>query len=282
MQERWAFDPTYSHGYLVPLAALVLLWARRDRMPAAPPTTNWWGIVLVGVGAVMQLVGAYYFVGWLGGAAIIAYIGGVTACLGGWPALKWAAPAIIFLFFMIPLPHRIDVLMHQPLQKISTQASGVALQMVGLPAITEGNVIILDDVELGVVDACSGLKMFIIFFCLSTAIALLARRHLLERIFIVLSAAPIAIVCNVARITATGVAYQWVGEESANLIYHDLAGWLMMPMALLLLWGELRLMSVLFIEEEPVRPAFRLAEVMPVRGENAPGSANRPPRTNPA
>src|ERR671911_2862199 len=65
MQERWAFDPTYSHGYLVPLAALVLLWARRDRMPAAPPTLNWWGMVLVGMGAVMQLLGAYYFVGWL-------------------------------------------------------------------------------------------------------------------------------------------------------------------------------------------------------------------------
>ena len=159
---------------------------------------------LVGLGVAMQLLGAYYFVGWLSGAAIIAYIGGATVLVGGWPALRWAAPAIVFLLFMIPLPHRIDVLMHQPLQKISTRASGVALQMLGLPAIIEGNVIVLDDVELGVVDACSGLKMFIIFFCLSTAIALLAQRHLLERIFIVLSAAPIAIVCNVARITATG------------------------------------------------------------------------------
>jgi len=157
------------------------------------------------------------------------------------------------------------------------------LQMLGLPAIIEGNVIVLDDVELGVVDACSGLKMFIIFFCLSTAIALLAAdRHPLERIFIVLSAAPIAIVCNVARITATGVAYQLVGEKSANLIYHDLAGWLMMPLALLLLWGELCLLSALFIEEEPIRPAFRLSEMVPARGDPASASANRPPRTNPA
>ena len=56
----------------------------------------------------------------------------------------------------------------------------------------------------------------------------------------------------------------------------------MMPMALLLLWGELRLMSALFIEEEPVRPAFRLAEAVPIRGDTATASANRPPRTNPA
>ena len=282
MQQRWAFDPTYSHGYLVPLAALVLLWARRDRMPAASASPNWWGVVLVGLGVAMQLLGGYYFVGWLSGAAIIAYIGGATLLVGGWPALRWAAPAIMFLLFMIPLPYRVDELMHQPLQKISTRASGVALQMLGLPAIVEGNVIVLDDVELGVVDACSGLKMFIIFFCLSTAIALLAQRNLVERIIIVLSAAPIAIVCNVARITATGVAYQLVGEETANLIYHDLAGWLMMPLALLLLWGELCLMSALFIEVEPMRPAFRLSEMVPVRGDAASASANRPPRTNPA
>ncbi len=282
MQQRWAVDPTYSHGYLVPLAALVLLWARRDRMPAASPSPNWWGLGLVGMGVAMQLVGAFYFVGWLSGAAVIAYIGGATVLVGGWPALRWAAPAIVFLFFMIPLPHRVDVLMHQPLQNISTQASGVALQMLGLPAIVEGNVIALDDMKVGVVDACSGLKMFIIFFCLSTAIALLAQRNLLERIFIVLSAAPIAIMCNVVRITSTGVAYQLVGEESANLIYHDLAGWLMMPLALLLLWGELCLMSALFIEEEPMRPAFRLSEMVPVRGDAASASANRPPRINPA
>ena len=43
MQARWAFDPTYSHGYLVPLASLVLLWARRDRMPSAPPAM--WALV---------------------------------------------------------------------------------------------------------------------------------------------------------------------------------------------------------------------------------------------
>ncbi len=283
MQERWAFDPTYSHGYLVPLAALVLLWARRDRMPAAAPSPKWWGVVLVGLGVAMQLVGGYYFVGWLSGAAIIAYIGGATVLVGGWPGLRWAGPAIVFLFFMIPLPHRIDVLMHQPLQKVSTQASGVALQMLGLPAIVEGNVIVLNDVELGVVDACSGLKMFIIFFCLSTAIALLAeQRNLLERFFIVLSAAPIAILCNVVRITATGLAHEYVGGEAANLIYHDLAGWLMMPLALLLLWGELCLMSALFIEEEPIRPAFRLSEMVPVRGDSTSASASRPPRTNPA
>jgi exosortase len=285
MQQRWAYDPTYSHGYLVPLAALVLLWARRGRMPAASPSPNWWGAVLVGLGVAMQLVGAYYFVGWLSGAALIPYIGGATLLAGGWPVLRWASPAILFLLFMVPLPYRFDELMHRPLQSISTKASGVALQMLGLPVIVEGNVIVMDDVELGVIDACSGLKMFIIFFCLSTAIALLAeKRTLLERIFIVLSAAPIAILCNVARITATGVAYQLVDEKSANLIYHDLAGWLMMPMALLMLWGELCLLSALFIEEEPIRPAFRLSEMVPVRGDtsSASASANRPPRTNPA
>lgn len=268
MSRRWSSDPTYSHGYLVPLAALLILWARRDRMPAAVATPCWWGLGLVALGVAMQSLGAFYYVRWLSGAAMLAYLAGAAAMIGGRPGLRWAAPAIGFLVFMIPLPHRFDVLMHQPLRRVSSMASGCALEMLGIPAIVEGNVIHLDGVELGVVDACSGLKMFILFVGLSTAIALLARHRTLgERVLIVLSAAPIAILCNVIRITLTGVMHEVASPELANLVFHDLAGWLMMPMALGLLWIELWLLSILFVEAEAApRRAFRLAEAVPATG----------------
>ena len=62
----------------------------------------------------------------------------------------------------------------------TTTASTFALQTLGLPAVAEGNVILLNDVRLGVVEACSGLRMLVIFFALSTAVALLMRRPLWE------------------------------------------------------------------------------------------------------
>jgi exosortase/archaeosortase family protein len=72
----------------------------------------------------------------------------------------------------------------------------------------------------------------------------------------VASAIPIAILVNVIRITATGVAYHLAGRESAlaRLIYHDLAGWLMMPLALVMLWLELKFLANLILEEPEPGP----------------------------
>jgi exosortase len=281
MGRRWEVDPTYAHGYIVPVVALAILWARRARMPAASSRPGWWGLGLIALGSAMQILGAFYYVRWLCGAAILAYLGGMAALVGGWPALRWAAPGIGFLAFMIPLPYRVDVLLRHPLQRISALSSGCALQMLGLPAVVEGNVIALNDVELDVVDACSGLKMFILFLCLSTALALLVRRGPVERLLIVLSAAPIAIVCNVARITATGVMHELAGARWAELVFHDLAGWLMMPLALGLLWCELRLLSLIVVVDEPARVAPRPAPDDPAHAARPAAGLARHPVTVP-
>ena len=264
MAGRWELDPTYSHGYLVPLISLLVFWSRRHSAPEPSTRPQWWALGLFAAGFAMQLAGTYIYFNWLIGASLVVYLAGVVALIGGWPSLRWAIPGLFFLFFMIPLPYRLEAMMRGPLQRISTTASAFALQTVGLSAITRGNIIVLSDstghpIELGVVDACSGLKMLIVFFCLTSAFAVLVKRPLGERLLILLSTVPIALICNIARITATGILYVLVGEKWANLVFHDLAGWLMMPMALALLWLELKLLSALFIDDAPSdQPTFRL------------------------
>ena len=147
---------------------------------------------------------------------------------------------------MIPLPYQLAVAMAGPLQHVATTASTYLLQTLGMPAIAEGNVILLNEASLGIVEACSGLRMLVVFFALSTAVALVARRPFWERVFLGFSAIPIALFTNVVRITATGVAYETVGGEAGHFIFHDLAGWLMMPLALALLGLELKFLTHLF------------------------------------
>jgi exosortase/archaeosortase family protein len=107
-----------------------------------------------------------------------------------------------------------------------------------------------------VAEACSGLGMLMTFFALATAAALLVRAPLLNRLLLVASAVPIAVFANVARITATGLAYHSGGARSpaARAIMHDLAGWLMMPLAFGLLYLVICFLSHLFIEEPECRP----------------------------
>jgi exosortase len=130
---------------------------------------------------------------------------------------------------------------------VGTEASTYLLQTCGYPAVAEGNIIYMDEVKLGVIDACSGLGMLMTFFALSTAVALVIERRRSDKLAIIASAIPIALIANIARITASGMVY-WTWGEDAGSFLHDWAGWLMMPLALALLWLELRFLDRLLTE----------------------------------
>lgn len=257
MLDRWMNDARYSHGFLVLAFAAYLLWRRRELRPAPPDRPSWWGLPLIVAGVAAQMSGALVFFGWLEGFALILVSGGVATLWGGPKALRWAAPSLAFLIFMIPLPYRIEIALGGPLQRIGTLASTYALQTFGLPAIAEGNIIRLDDkASIAVVEACNGLGMLAAFACYATAAAMvMENRDPITRGFVLLSAAPLAVVANVARITTTGLVHATVGGGAADLVFHDLAGWLMMPLALALLWGELALLGALIVNGEEA-PAF--------------------------
>jgi exosortase len=268
--QRWATDPRYSHGFLVPLFALYLLWMRRDRLAgAAAWRPSWWGLLGVVGGLALNAAGTYLYLDWLKALSFPLCLAGLGVLMGGLPALRWFWPAAAFLLFMTPLPYRLEVALAHPLQRMATAASTYALQTLGFAAFAEGNVIRMGEVRLGVVEACSGLSMLMTFFALSTAVAILIRRTIWEKVLIVVSAAPIALVANLLRITVTGVLHKVAGHYVADLVFHDLAGWLMMPLALGLLWAELRLLDWIVVK----RPARE--EAAPLFDFAAPGPAPR-------
>jgi exosortase len=278
---RWSQDPLYSHGYLVPGFALFLLWVRRGRLLEGGMRPTWWGAPILLGGLLMRLLGSGYYFVWLDEVSFVPCLAALWLMIGGWTGWRWAWPAIAFLLFMIPLPYRFSVAMTGPLQQLATVCSTFLLQTLALPALADGTVIRLDDIEINIVEACSGLRMLVIFFALSTAVALVIRRPLWQKLVLVASAVPIALVVNVLRITATGVLYETVSSEAAHAVFHDLAGWLMMPVALLFLALELKLLASLVIEPVAIGPrvvgaARPLAQPVPPRA----GAGRRRTRPN--
>ncbi len=248
LSHRWASDPQYSHGYVVPFLALVLLWVRRGARPPALLQPSWWGVAFLAAGGVICLVGGYFNFSTLDQGELLVGVTGCCLLLGGWPALRWAWPAVAFLVFMLPLPYTLETALSHPLRHVATLASTYALQTLGFPAVAEGNVILIGDLKLGVLEACSGLSMLLTFFALSAFVAMIVRGSLPARGLIFLSAVPIGVLMNVARITATGALARLVSSAAANVLFHDLAGWLMMPLALGLLWLEVWVMGRLFVQ----------------------------------
>src|SRR5262245_15633842 len=248
LTQRWSTDANYSHAYLVPLFSLYLLWSRRSAIDWTQARSSWWGLPVLAAGIAMKLAGAYYYLDWLEAISLLPVLLGTTLLLIGKSSIQYAGLAIGFLAFMIPLPFRIETALSLPLQRVATIASTYVLQTIGQPAFAEGNVIVIGSARIGVVEACNGLGMLVLFFAMATAVAILIRRSILEKVILIASAAPIAVAANVLRITTTGLLHATVGGEWANRFFHDFAGWLMMPVALGLLWLELQLMSRSVIE----------------------------------
>jgi len=254
LASTWQTNPHYSFGYLVPLFAVYLLWHRRDRLnpQAFRPTLAGLLLLLAGIG--MRLGGTYYYYLWLDPFSLIPSLAGVWLMVGGWAAWRWGWPALLFLAFMIPLPYRLAHALSAPLQTMATIASTFVMQVLGLPALAEGNNILLNENSLAIEAACSGLSMLMVFFALSAGVAMLIKRPWLDRLILVASAIPIAIVVNIIRITLTGILYETVNGEVAHAFFHELAGWLMPPLALALLWAEFKVLNGLFLPAAtPVR-----------------------------
>jgi exosortase len=281
LAERWRHDSNYSHGFLVPLFALFLLWSRRARLAAGGPLRpSWWGLAVLLPALALYAAGALLYLDWLNGLSLLPCLAGLAVVLSGWAALRWAWPAIAFLGFMVPLPYRLEAFLTQPLQRLGTLASTYALQTLGFAAFSEGNVIRLGHAHIGVVEACSGLSMLVVFLTLSVAVALVVHRPRWERLLVVASGVPIALVANITRITVTGALHKVAGSELADLVFHDLAGWLMMPLALGLMWLELHLLSWV-VPAQTVDDAreLRLHLFGPAGEERA--APQRPPRIVP-
>lgn len=256
MADRWSSDPQYSHGFIVPVFALVVLWSRRSMLTNVVWEPAWVGGLLMGIGFALRYIAIPSDIEPLDVLSLLPTLFGMTLLVGGWSVLNWSWPGLAFLGFMMPLPFSAEMALSQPLRRIATEMSTYALQTLGCPALAEGNIIYIEQIPLGVEQACSGLGMLMTFFALATALAMIVDASTTDRLVLVASAIPIAILANVIRITATGFAYHLGGRDSqlAQLIYHDLAGWLMMPLALAMLWLELQLLRRLFIEVAEAAP----------------------------
>ena len=188
--------------------------------------------------------------------SFLLIITGTTLLIWGRRAFAGLWPAVLFLGFMLPLPFQIERALSGPLQILGANESAWYIQTFGIPAIAQGNTILMGDTRLGVADACSGLRMLMVFFAISTAAVIVSKRTAWEKLLMLLSALPIALICNIVRIVATAVAHQSLGRATADLVFHDLSGWLMMPLAMLLLFLEIKLLDCLFVDAGDSRPGM--------------------------
>jgi exosortase len=281
MVHLWLTDPSWSHGFLIPLFSLyfinqkrreilgleyvrdpLLEWLgghRPQRLFSNQARANYFGLLLL-----LVILAFYVFnvvspagYAYLRPISMIAAAGAVVLLMGGWRLIRHTWLPIAFLVFAIPLPERYYKALTLPLRQLSASVATAVLNLVpDLNATASGVLVEVVyrgqrlEPSLDVAEACSGMRLLMAFLALGVAMAYLHERPLWQRAVLLVSTIPIAVFCNIVRVTVTGFLYVLVGQQYTQGIYHDLLGLAMLPLAFglygLLAW----FMASLFIDEQ--------------------------------
>ncbi|MBV1929434.1 MAG: exosortase/archaeosortase family protein [Gammaproteobacteria bacterium] len=235
-------DEESSHIFLVVPIAIWLVWIRRVRLRRCPPYTSWVGPFLIIVGYVLANVSYLnaFQAGWHGGA-VLMLIGAIVSVVG----LQFIAnflPAIVILMMLIPIPGNIRLSIAGPLQNATARVTTTLLETLGFFVERSGNLVTINDMPVAVAEACNGMRMVFALILVSYAFAFSVPLRNSVRLMVLLLSPVAAIICNVLRLAPTVLLYGYddpLNPKYANS-FHDIAGWLMLPVAFMMLMGITR------------------------------------------
>lgn len=254
---RWVNDASWSHGFLIPLFSLYFINQRKSIIANLKTRPNYLGLLFLFCCIAFYLMTFVFFkFTYIKQLTTIATLGSIVLFLGGWRLVKHMWLPIAYLIFAVPLPVSYYRSLTIPMRHLASQIASVVLSLVPqLEATARGVVIeviykgVKMEPGLDVAEACSGMRLLMTFLALGVAMAYLHYRPVWHRVVLLAATIPIAIVCNVVRVTITGFIYILWDPKYAQGIYHDMLGFLMLPLAFGLYGFLAWFMSNLFVEE---------------------------------
>ncbi len=253
----WRVSDEYSSGMLVPFLAGYVIWSRRDQIASAQlRPALFWGVAALLVAQAFRGGGLYYMYQSGERLSLVLSIAALVLLMTGWQYLRRLWPVLIFLCLMLPWPNRVQSAISLPLQRWSTSSAVFCLELGGWDVVRSGNTIEVEGVPLFVAEACNGLRMITAFFVISALVVLLTHRSWWEKLIVLVSSVPIALLCNTVRLVVTAMLYTVVESETGRKWIHDWDGYAMMPLALAMVVGELWLLLRLTTSPTELEPAI--------------------------
>lgn len=234
---QWWTDPDYGHGFLVPLISAYVLWRQRERWAESEFKPSNFGFLVILGGIVLLLGGSLGAELFTSRFSLLVLIAGMVLFLAGWKRLRMVSFPLGFLILMIPIPVIIYNQITFPLQLLASRVATSWLELMQVPVLRDGNILILPNYSLEVVEACSGVRSLMTLITLAIAYGYLIESRRWVRYTIAVLMVPIAIVSNAFRITGTGVLTYHFGPVAAEGFFHEFSGWIIFLVALVLMFG---------------------------------------------
>lgn len=235
----WNMQPEYSHGVLIPIISVFLIWRERDALTRTDFRGSWWGLPLLLVGVAMWWIAQLSTIYVIGQYAFLLVLYGLVLALVGPAVFGRLKMPLLILLFAIPLPAFFANTLSLRLQLLSSALGVDVIRLFGISVFLDGNIIDLGPFKLQVVEACNGLRYLFPLMTLAFILAYLFRAPTWKRVVLFLASIPVAILLNSLRIGLIGVTVEYWGVRMAEGVLHDFEGWVvfMISLAVLLLFA---------------------------------------------
>lgn len=226
------FDPNayMEHGILVLPAAGYMVWTKRERLVRVPVRPSLWGIPLLLWGAAQATLGMAAHWTWISRTAFLVSLAGCIVTLYGFPMVRELAYPLATLILMITPPTFFFERLTLNLQLLASRFGESCLELMGYSVLREGNILELVGTKLSVEEACSGIRSLLAILFMCVLYNYFFVRGNFMRATLLVMAVPIAILGNVGRIIATGVASQH-NQELIHGAAHEAFGYVSVVVA---------------------------------------------------
>lgn len=204
--KAWWTSDAYSHGFLVPLISLYLVWVNRDSLKSLTvQPANIRGFSLILFACFIFLLGYWSSINLLQAISLIVMISGIVLLLMGGAYLKVLSFPIAYLFFMIPyLDSVLSTKIHWPFQLFAAKIGTLLLQTLNIPVFLNAQYIELPNMMLEVAKECSGINYLTSIFAIGIPLAYLTQHTWTRKVGLVSMAVIIAILGNAIRVAFVG------------------------------------------------------------------------------
>lgn len=258
----WGTSPEYADRFLVLAAAGWVAWRVRPELAMIParPTPLGFGPLLLGAAAFpvgwflhAQVAPRPVILWWLA-LAWVSAAAGVVLLTGGWRHLRRLAFPLAFVLFALPIPNRILVPLQSALQSATTTTAAVVLPWLGVPVERRGFVLSLPGGDLGVAEACSGVRSVTALAAIAAFVAYLRGFGPARGLLLLGLAIPVIAVVNAVRVVASGLIQEHVGPEYIRGDWHEALGVGMVLLGLGLVIGLAHIVRRTHQREAPSNP----------------------------
>jgi exosortase len=207
----------YDHIQVIPFMSAVLFFWGRNPIFADVRYLPRFGIPLMLCGMGFYVVGLTgllplnpnILISWMVFSALVAFVG-VFVFLFGAVSFRKARFPLLFLAFMIPVPHVILEHFIYTLQISSTEVTDILFNLIGVPYYRDGFFFYFPGVAIEVAKECSGIRSSLALIVTGTLAGHLFLDRGWKQVLLVLSIFPITVLKNGIRIVTITLLANYV------------------------------------------------------------------------